>query len=46
MVKKLRKLNKRSFQELVSQNKQELLNDKKAMEKIELKLDQKIANSK
>ncbi|EIJ77984.1 hypothetical protein PB1_10459 [Bacillus methanolicus PB1] len=38
----MRKPRKRSFAELVSENKQQLLNDRDALEKIEERLEQKI----
>lgn len=37
----MRKYNKMSFADLVNENKQELLNDEEAMEKIEERLDNK-----
>lgn len=42
MVRKLRKIRKQSFAELVSENKKELLKDRKAMERIEDKLEQRM----
>ncbi|WP_080846083.1 FbpB family small basic protein [Cytobacillus gottheilii] len=40
----MRKPRKRSFSELVSENKRQLLKDQAAMEKIEAKLEQKRLN--
>lgn len=37
----MRKFKKRSFQELVLENKRQLLNDREALEKIEDRLEQK-----
>ncbi len=37
----LKKLNKKSFKDLLQENKQELLNDKQAIEKIEIRLEQR-----
>lgn len=41
MVRILRKLRKRSFEELVQENKKKLLEDQEALEKIEDRLEQK-----
>ncbi|AIE59930.1 FbpB family small basic protein [Bacillus methanolicus] len=38
----MRKPRKRTFKELVSENKQQLLNDRDALEKIEERLEQKM----
>jgi len=38
----MRRINKLNFEELVEKNKEELINDKKAMEKLKEKLDEKI----
>ncbi|MFJ7977865.1 FbpB family small basic protein [Peribacillus sp. NPDC096379] len=35
----MKKLNKKSFKDLLQENKQELLNDKQAIEKIEIRLE-------
>lgn len=40
----MRKFRKRSFQELVFENKQQLLNDREALEKIEDRLEQRRLN--
>ncbi len=37
----MRKVRKRSFQELVLENKRQLLNDRDALEKLEARLEQK-----
>lgn len=42
MVRALRKVKKLTFAELVSENKKELLNDQKALERIEAKLEQRM----
>ncbi|WP_413785556.1 FbpB family small basic protein [Cytobacillus sp. IB215665] len=41
-MRKLRKIKKVTFEELVRENKKELLKDQEALEKIELKLEQKM----
>jgi hypothetical protein len=40
----MRKFKKRSFQELVLENKQQLLNDREALERIEERIEQKRLN--
>ncbi|WP_431307269.1 FbpB family small basic protein [Ferdinandcohnia quinoae] len=40
-MRKLRKIRKISFEELVSENRNQLLKDKEAMDRIEARLDQK-----
>jgi len=42
MVRKLRKVKKLSFEELVLENKKQLLNDQEALKKIEERLEQKM----
>ncbi|MFJ5624983.1 FbpB family small basic protein [Peribacillus loiseleuriae] len=37
----MKKLNKKSFQDLLQENKKELLNDKQAIKKIEIQLEQR-----
>lgn len=41
-VRKLRKIRKQSFEELVLENKKQLLKDQEAMDKIEARLEQKM----
>jgi hypothetical protein len=41
-VSKLRKIRKQSFEELVLENKKQLLKDQEAMDKIEARLEQKM----
>jgi hypothetical protein len=40
----MRKIRKRSFEELVHENKQQLLKDREALEKIESRLEQRMLN--
>jgi hypothetical protein len=40
----MRKIRKRSFEELVLENKQKLLKDREALEKIESRLEQRMLN--
>jgi hypothetical protein len=40
----MRKIRKRSFEELVLENKQQLLKDREALEKIESRLEQRMLN--